>query len=67
MGVNILLIIINLIRSPGRLWFYWVTIFWGIAILFHASKVFILKGKFVGKESEETKIKEMMEKESNSK
>jgi len=66
-GVNILLIIINLITSPGSLWFYWVTIFWGIAILLHASKVFILKGKFLGKEWEEKKIKEMMGKESNSK
>jgi len=66
-GINILLIIINLITSPGSLWFYWVTIFWGIAILLHASKVFILKGKFLGKEWEEKKIKEMMGKESNSK
>ena len=66
-GVNILLITINLITSPGRLWFYWVTIFWGIAILLHASRVFILKGKFWGKEWEEKKIKEIMEKESNSK
>ena len=66
-GVNIVLIIINLITSPGNLWFYWVTIFWGIAILLHASKVFILKGKYLGKEWEEKKIKEMMEKESNSK
>jgi uncharacterized membrane protein YecN with MAPEG domain len=65
-GVNILLMIINLITSPESLWFYWVTIFWGIAILLHASKVFILKGKFLGKEWEEKKIKEMMGKESNS-
>jgi hypothetical protein len=62
-GVNIFLIIINLITSPDSLWFYWVTLFWGLAILLHASKVFILKGKFLGKEWEEKKIKEMMEKE----
>ena len=66
-GVNILLIIINLLTSPGSLWFYWVTIFWGIAIVLHASKVFILKGKFLGKEWEEKKIKEMMGKDNNSK
>jgi hypothetical protein len=66
-GVNILLIIINLVTSPESLWFYWVTIFWGIGIVLHASKIFILKGKFLGKEWEEKKIKEMMEKESNSK
>ena len=66
-GVNIVLIIINLVTSPGTLWFYWVTIFWGIAILLHASKVFILKGKYLGKEWEEKKIKEIMGKEKNSK
>jgi len=65
-GVNILLITINLITSPGRLWFYWVTIFWGIAILLHASKIFILKGRFLGKEWEERKIKEIMGKENDS-
>ena len=61
--VNIVLIIINLLTSPGHLWFYWPTIFWGIGILFHASKVFILKGRFLGKEWEERKIKEIMGKE----
>jgi pilus assembly protein TadC len=66
-GVNILLIIINLVTNPGNLWFYWVTIFWGIGIAIHASKVFVLKDRFLGKEWEEKKIKEMMEKEDNSK
>ena len=62
-AVNILLIVINLITSPDKLWFFWVTIFWGIGIVLHASRVFILKGKFLGKEWEEKKIKEMMDKE----
>ena len=62
-AVNILLIVINLITSSDSLWFYWVTIFWGIGIVLHASKVFILKGKFLGKEWEEKKIKEIMDKE----
>lgn len=66
-GVNVLLIIINLITSPGNLWFYWVAIFWGIGIVLHASKTFILKDKFLGKEWEEKKIKKMMEKQNNSK
>lgn len=61
--VNLMLIIINLVTSPGSLWFYWVTIFWGIAILLHASRVFIFKGKFLGEEWEQKKIKEIMEKE----
>jgi len=65
--INVILIIINLVTSPGSLWFYWVTIFWGIGILLHASKVFVLKSKFLGKEWEEKKIKEIMEKEGQSK
>jgi len=62
-AINIILIIINLVTSPGTLWFYWVTIFWGIAILLHASRVFILRGKFLGEEWEEKKIRDLMEKE----
>jgi len=61
--INVILIIINLVTNPGKLWFYWVTIFWGIAILIHASKTFILKDKFLGEEWEEKKIKEILEKE----
>jgi uncharacterized membrane protein YecN with MAPEG domain len=66
-AINIILIIINLVTSPGTLWFYWVTIFWGIAILLHASRVFILRGKFLGEEWEEKKIRDLMEKEDRSK
>lgn len=64
--INIVLIIINLVTSPLNLWFYWVTIFWGIAILLHASKVFVFRSRFLGKEWEERKIREIMEKERNS-
>jgi len=69
-AINAILIIINLVTSPGSLWFYWVTIFWGIGILIHASKVFIFKGfkgKFLGEEWEEKKIKEILEKEEKAK
>ena len=65
--INIVLIIINLVTSSGSLWFYWVTIFWGIAILLHASRVFIFKGKFLGEEWEQKKIKEILEREEKSK
>lgn len=30
--VNVVLLIINLVTSPGSLWFYWVTMFWGIGL-----------------------------------
>ena len=59
---NIILIVINLLTSPESLWFYWVTIFWGIGIVLHAANIFILKGRFLGKEWEEKKIKEIMKK-----
>ena len=58
-GVNITLVIINLVTSPNALWFYWVTVFWGIGIIWHAIDVY---GK-LGKKWEEKKIKELMEKE----
>ena len=60
--INIILIIINLVTSPDSLWFYWVTIFWGIGIVLHAANVFIFKGKFLGREWEKKKIKELMKK-----
>ena len=61
--INVILVIINLITSPGALWFYWVSIFWGIAIIMQGVNVFVGKGKLFGKEWEEKKIKELTEKE----
>jgi uncharacterized membrane protein YgdD (TMEM256/DUF423 family) len=64
--INIVLIIINLVTSPHKLWFYWVTIFWGIGLLLHASKLFVFKGKFLGDDWEERKTRQLMEKEEKS-
>lgn len=61
--VNVALIIINLATNPEKLWFYWVTIFWGIGLIFNASSVFLKKGKFLGKDWEQRKIKEIMDRE----
>ncbi len=58
--VNALLAAINLIMSPGKLWFYWVTLFWGIAVIWQAYDVFGTD-QILGKEWEEKKIKEYME------
>ena len=60
--VNIMLVIINLVTSPDTLWFYWVTIFWGIGVIWHAISVFGKRGK-LGKNWEDKKIKELMEKD----
>jgi hypothetical protein len=63
-GVNVTLIIINLVTSNFRLnnlWFYWVTVFWGIGLLWHALAVFVLN-RFPGKDWENKKMKEIMKK-----
>jgi len=58
--VNVQLFVINIIQEVHYLWFYWVTIFWGIGLVMHASSVFGRVGVF-GREWEEKKIKEIME------
>ncbi|MBK9332397.1 MAG: 2TM domain-containing protein [Ignavibacteria bacterium] len=59
--VNIFLMIINLITSPGNLWFLWVVFGWGIGIAFQAFSVFG-KNAVLGSDWEEKKIKEYMDK-----
>jgi len=43
-GVNILLIIINLLTSSQYLWFKWPLIGWGIGVFLHALRVFAFSG-----------------------
>jgi hypothetical protein len=59
-------LILNLITSPNELWFFWPLLGWGIGVLFHGMKVFNYS-PFLGKNWEERKIKELMEKENQSK
>lgn len=61
--INILLIIINLVVNPGHLWFYWVTIFWGAALVIQAINLFTIRERFLGDEWEQKKIKEIMDKD----
>jgi len=62
-GVNLLLIIINLIRSPQYLWFKWPLFGWGIGVFFHGLSVFVLSGgRFKG--MKEKMIEEEMKKDS---
>ena len=44
-GVNILLVIINLLTSPQYFWFKWPLIGWGIGVFFHAFGVFVFSGR----------------------
>ena len=41
LAVNILLVVINLLYSPQRLWFPWPLFGWGIGICFHALGIFV--------------------------
>ena len=60
-AINVVLFIIDVVTGGGW-WFYWVTIFWGLAILFHAWRVFG-PGQRFGDEWEERKTQELMEKD----
>ncbi len=42
LAVNVVLLVINLVTSPGDLWFFWITIFWGIGLVFHGFDVLAL-------------------------
>ncbi|HHH84443.1 MAG TPA: 2TM domain-containing protein [Firmicutes bacterium] len=59
--VNVILFVIDVATSPGEFWFYWVTLFWGIGILSHGVSVFGFNN-ILGKDWEERKIREYMEK-----
>lgn len=61
-GVNIVLIFINLYTTPHHLWFYWPLLWWGVGVLFHGLKVFEVF-PVLGKGWEERKIRELMDKE----
>jgi hypothetical protein len=59
--VNLILFSINMITSPGNLWFLWPLMGWGIGVAFHVLSVFGL-GLMFGADWEQRKIRELMEK-----
>ena len=64
--VNTGLLILNLVTSPQHLWFYYPLLGWGIGVALHAMKVFNYM-PILNRDWEERKIKELMEKDNNSK
>lgn len=60
-SVNIVLIIIDMMFTDG-MWFYWVTLFWGLAIIWKAVHLF-WGDRFLTKEWEQKKVKEYMDKD----
>ena len=58
-GVNILLIIINLSTSPQYIWFKWPLLGWGIGLFFHGMSIFVFSGKKFKRIKEKMIEKEM--------
>ena len=67
LGVNCILVVINLKTSPGSLWFIWPFFGWGIAVVLHGLKVLDVfnlsaaKKRLVEKELAKEKYKKQME------
>ena len=57
-AVILLLVVINLLSSPGTIWFHWPMMGWGIAVVIHGIAVFVLPGRY-------TVTEEMIQKELN--
>jgi hypothetical protein len=57
-GVNLLLVVINIMTAPGDLWFRWPLMGWGIGLFFHGLGVFTsskggsIKERMIEKEME---------------
>lgn len=64
--INAILFLINMVTSPGTYWFYWVTIFWGIGLAFHAAGVFG-RGRLFSREWEEKKLQQFMDEDASRK
>ena len=61
LGVNVLLIVINLTTSPRSLWFIWPLFGWGIGLLFHGMSIFVFSGRKF-REAKERMIEEEIKK-----
>ncbi|MCL2687420.1 MAG: 2TM domain-containing protein [Methanobrevibacter sp.] len=59
-AVNIVLIIINLVFTPGYWWFAFPLVIWGLFILYDFLQTFVFENKIFSKKWEEKKIKEYM-------
>ena len=50
--VNVILLLVNAVSSPGYWWFYWITLFWGIGLVGHFLKTFVFVDRFDEKRDE---------------
>ncbi|HRB72749.1 MULTISPECIES: 2TM domain-containing protein [unclassified Flavobacterium] len=61
-AVNLALMAMNLLTSPEHLWFFYPMLGWGVGVAIHGMKVFNYM-PFLGKDWEERKMQEFIEKE----
>ena len=59
--VNVGLFFVNILESPGNLWFYWVVVGWGIGIMLEF--VMVYSASPFGNEWEEKKMRQTMVRE----
>lgn len=64
--VTLFLLAVNYLTDWDHKWFLWVVLGWGLGIALHAFKVFGFFGIF-GRDWEERKIKELMDKDETDK
>lgn len=63
--VNVILIIVDLVTSPDKHWFYWPLLGWGVGLLGHGALVFLKPGQSSLKEAMIKSELEELEKEKN--
>ena len=56
MIVNAGLTIMNLVRNPTRLWFYWPLIGWGAGLVLHAWIVYQHRDDGTGRSDDESEV-----------
>jgi len=61
---NPIVVVVNLMTSPGYLWCIWSVAGWGFAVVMHGMKVFRISPIF-STDWQERKIREILEKEKN--
>ena len=61
-AVNIILHVINVVTSPSAYWAFWPLFGWGIGLLVHGVVTYRWM-PFLGREWEERKIRELMDKD----
>ncbi|WP_223788051.1 helix-turn-helix domain-containing protein [Marinicella meishanensis] len=44
--INTFILLVNLLTSPGNLWFFWATLGWGLGLAMHAMVTFDWLGRF---------------------